>query len=58
MLWGGYGLVSYFVLAYTRGIFHDYYVSALAPPIAALVGIGVALALRSGKWARFSLLPL
>ena len=50
VLWGGYGLVSYFVLAYTRGIFHDYYVSALAPPIAALVGIGVALALRSGKW--------
>ena len=46
----GYGVVSYFVLAYTHGIFHDYYVSALAPPIAALVGIGVALALRSGKW--------
>jgi 4-amino-4-deoxy-L-arabinose transferase-like glycosyltransferase len=50
VLWGGYGVVSYFVLAYTHGIFHDYYVSALAPPIAALVGIGVALALRSGKW--------
>jgi 4-amino-4-deoxy-L-arabinose transferase-like glycosyltransferase len=50
VLWGGYGVVSYFVLAYTHGIFHDYYVSALAPPIAALVGIGVALVLRSGKW--------
>ncbi len=50
VLWGGYGVVSYFVLAYTHGIFHDYYVSAFAPAIAALVGIGLALALRSGRW--------
>jgi 4-amino-4-deoxy-L-arabinose transferase-like glycosyltransferase len=50
VLWGGYGFVSYLVLAYTHGIFHDYYVSALAPALAALVGIGVALSLRSGRW--------
>jgi 4-amino-4-deoxy-L-arabinose transferase-like glycosyltransferase len=50
VIWGGYALVSYFVLAYTHGIFHDYYVSALAPALAALVGIGVALALRGGQW--------
>ena len=50
VLWGGYAVVSYFVLAYTHGIFHDYYVSALAPAIAALVGIGVALARRGGQW--------
>ncbi len=49
VLWGGYALVSYFVLAYTRGIFHDYYVSALAPALSALVGIGVVLVRRSGR---------
>jgi 4-amino-4-deoxy-L-arabinose transferase-like glycosyltransferase len=49
VLWGVYGLVSYFVLAYTQGIMHDYYVSALAPALAALIGIGVALARRSGR---------
>jgi 4-amino-4-deoxy-L-arabinose transferase-like glycosyltransferase len=49
VLWGGYALVSYLVLAYTRGIFHDYYVSALAPPLSALVGIGVVLARRCGR---------
>jgi 4-amino-4-deoxy-L-arabinose transferase-like glycosyltransferase len=51
VLWGGYALVSYFVLAYTRGIFHDYYVSALAPALSALVGIGVVLARRNGRVA-------
>ena len=60
VLWGGYALVSYFVLAYTQGLFHDYYVAALAPAIAALVGVGVALArrarLRSTPWVVVALL--
>jgi len=51
VLWGGYALVSYLVLAYTQGLFHDYYVAALAPAIAALVGVGVALARRAGRGA-------
>ena len=49
VLWGGFALVSYFVFAYTQGIFHDYYVSAFAPAVAALLGIGVALARRAGR---------
>ncbi len=49
VLWGGYGLVGYLVLSYTHGVFHDYYVSAFAPAIAALVGIGVAMARRADR---------
>ena len=50
MLWGGYGLVGYLVLAYTHGVFHDYYVAAFAPAVAALVGIGVAMSSRARHW--------
>ncbi len=50
VLWGGFGLVSYLVFAYTQGIFHDYYVCVFAPAVAALLGIGVALAHRAGRW--------
>ena len=50
VLWGGYGLVSYLLFAYTHGLFHDYYVSALAPAVAALVGIGIEMARRAGRW--------
>jgi len=49
VLWGGFGIVSYLVFAYTQGVFHDYYVCAFAPAVAALVGIGVALARRAGR---------
>jgi 4-amino-4-deoxy-L-arabinose transferase-like glycosyltransferase len=49
VMWGGYALVAYFVFAYTHGVFHDYYVSAFAPAVAALVGIGVAMAQRAGR---------
>jgi 4-amino-4-deoxy-L-arabinose transferase-like glycosyltransferase len=40
ILWGGWLLVSgvFFSVA---GFFHEYYLSMLAPPLAALVGIGV-----------------
>jgi 4-amino-4-deoxy-L-arabinose transferase-like glycosyltransferase len=51
VMWGGYALVAYFVFAYTHGVFHDYYVSAFAPAAAALVGIGVAMARRTGRRA-------
>ncbi len=40
LLWGGWLLVTGLVLSYASGIIHAYYTVQLAPPIAALVGIG------------------
>ena len=51
ILWAGAGIVSYFVFAYTQGTFHNYYVAAFAPAVAALVGIGVELVSRGGRSA-------
>ncbi len=51
LIWGGLGIVSYFVFAYTQGTFHNYYVAAFAPAVAALVGIGVELVRRGGRGA-------
>jgi 4-amino-4-deoxy-L-arabinose transferase-like glycosyltransferase len=42
-LWGGWLLVTDVVFSLMRGIFHGYYTVALAPPIAALIGIGAAV---------------
>ena len=55
LLWGGWVLVTGLVFSYMNGIIHPYYMVALAPGIAALVGIG-AMALwrprpRSGSGA-------
>ncbi|WP_019634517.1 glycosyltransferase family 39 protein [Actinomadura atramentaria] len=41
-LWGGWLLVTGGVFSLMRGIFHEYYTVALAPAVAALVGIGGA----------------
>jgi 4-amino-4-deoxy-L-arabinose transferase-like glycosyltransferase len=43
LLWGGWLLVTGLVFSFMQGIFHAYYTVALAPAIAALVGIGAAL---------------
>ncbi len=51
LIWGGLGIVSYFVFAYTQGTFHNYYVAAFAPAVAALIGIGFALVARGGRAA-------
>lgn len=51
VIWGGLGIVSYFVFAYTQGTFHNYYVAAFAPAVAALVGIGFELVRRGGRIA-------
>ncbi len=51
ILWAGVGIVSYFVFAYTQGTFHNYYVAAFAPAVAAFVGIGVELVCRGGRVA-------
>ncbi|WP_127481096.1 ArnT family glycosyltransferase [Nocardioides pantholopis] len=43
LLWGGWLLVTGLTFSLMAGIFHAYYTVALAPAIAALVGIGAAL---------------
>jgi 4-amino-4-deoxy-L-arabinose transferase-like glycosyltransferase len=40
LLWGGWTIVTAAVFSFAQGIFHPYYTVALAPGIAALVGIG------------------
>jgi 4-amino-4-deoxy-L-arabinose transferase-like glycosyltransferase len=42
LLWGGWLVVAGLVLSFMSGISHTYYVVALTPAIAALVGIGAA----------------
>ncbi|MGE0214930.1 MAG: ArnT family glycosyltransferase [Mycolicibacterium sp.] len=42
LLWGGWLLVTAVVFSFMDGIIHPYYTVALAPAVAALVGIGVA----------------
>ena len=42
MLWGGWLSVTGLVFSYAQGIIHPYYNVALAPAVAALVGIGAA----------------
>ncbi len=47
LLWGGWLLVTGLVFSYMNGIIHPYYSVALAPAIAALVGIGAVAAWRT-----------
>jgi 4-amino-4-deoxy-L-arabinose transferase-like glycosyltransferase len=55
--WGGWLVVTGLTFSLMAGIFHAYYTVALAPAIAALVGIGGALVWqrRGSVWARFVL---
>jgi 4-amino-4-deoxy-L-arabinose transferase-like glycosyltransferase len=55
VLFGVWALAMTVVFSSQRGIFHNYYVSALAPAIAALAGIGFVMLVR---WARHSLTGL
>lgn len=43
LAWGGALLITVLVFSYMQGIFHEYYTVALAPFVAALVGMGVAV---------------
>ncbi|CAM5503818.1 hypothetical protein SAVIM338S_03661 [Streptomyces avidinii] len=43
LAWGGALLITGLVFSYMQGIFHEYYTVALAPFVAALVGMGVAV---------------
>jgi 4-amino-4-deoxy-L-arabinose transferase-like glycosyltransferase len=47
LLWGGWTLITGLVFSFMSGTMHPYYTVALAPGIAALVGIGAA-----APWAR------
>jgi 4-amino-4-deoxy-L-arabinose transferase-like glycosyltransferase len=42
IVWGGWLLVTMLVFSLMAGIFHEYYTVALAPAVAALVGMGAA----------------
>lgn len=46
-IWGGWLVVTAAVFSYMNGIVHPYYTVALAPAIAALVGIGATLLWRN-----------
>ena len=50
-LWSGWALAYGIVFSAAGGIFHAYYLSALAPPLAALAGIGCILLWRRGPAA-------
>lgn len=43
LAWGGALLITAVVFSFMQGIFHEYYTVALAPCIAALVGMGIAV---------------
>jgi 4-amino-4-deoxy-L-arabinose transferase-like glycosyltransferase len=60
IVWGGWLLVTGLVFSFASGIIHPYYTVALAPAIAALVGLGVAelWRARAEESARWSLAAL
>ncbi|WP_371548590.1 glycosyltransferase family 39 protein [Streptomyces sp. NBC_00554] len=62
MLWGGWFVLHYLTFALAEGTFHPYYVTAMAPGIAALAGIGGVMlyrAFREGSAAKWGwVLPL
>ncbi|MER6124666.1 glycosyltransferase family 39 protein [Streptomyces sp. NPDC001795] len=57
LAWGGSLLMTVVVFSYMAGIFHQYYTVALAPYIAALVGMGVTVLWeeRSKTWVSLTL---
>jgi 4-amino-4-deoxy-L-arabinose transferase-like glycosyltransferase len=62
IVWGGWLLVTAATFSYMKGTIHPYYTVALAPAIAALVGIGAVMLWRrrgqAGGWAAYALLAL
>ncbi|HMA07194.1 MAG TPA: hypothetical protein VKP68_05020, partial [Ramlibacter sp.] len=43
LLWTGWAVTYAVAFSFAAGVFHTYYVAALAPPLAALAGIGASL---------------
>jgi 4-amino-4-deoxy-L-arabinose transferase-like glycosyltransferase len=60
LLWGGWALVHIAVFSSQKGIFHPYYVSALAPAIAALAGAGAVVLWKRAisSWSAFAALAV
>lgn len=54
VLWAGWALLYGWVFSIAQGTFHAYYTAAMAPAVAALVGVGVAsvvvLGARDRRW--------
>ena len=53
VVWGGWALTYAVIFSFAGGVFHTYYLSVLAPPLAALSGIGCAALwrrFRDGSW--------
>jgi 4-amino-4-deoxy-L-arabinose transferase-like glycosyltransferase len=51
LIWGGWLLITGAVFSFAAGIIHSYYTVALAPAVAALVGVGaVTLWEQRGRW--------
>ena len=48
LLWGGWLVVTALVFSYMNGIIHAYYTVALAPALAAVIGIGAMVLWRHG----------
>ncbi|MDX3246568.1 ArnT family glycosyltransferase [Streptomyces sp. ME18-1-4] len=57
LVWGGSLLITMVVFSYMAGIFHQYYTVALAPYLAAVIGMGAGLLWekRSEIWASITL---
>jgi 4-amino-4-deoxy-L-arabinose transferase-like glycosyltransferase len=57
---GGWFAIEFLVLSYSKGIVHPYYISALAPAAAAMIGAGVSAfaAFAQARDPRALLLPL
>ncbi|MFJ9719534.1 ArnT family glycosyltransferase [Streptomyces sp. NPDC101213] len=57
LVWGGSLLITTVVFSYMAGIFHQYYTVALAPYLAAVIGMGTGLlwGRRSETWASLTL---
>ncbi|MDX3803798.1 ArnT family glycosyltransferase, partial [Streptomyces sp. AK04-3B] len=57
MLWGGWFVLHYLTFALAEGTFHPYYVTAMAPGVAALAGAGGVMSYRAfreraaAKWS-------
>lgn len=49
--WGGWAATTFVAFSFASGVLHNYYVSLLAPALAALVGIGAAVLVRGGRTA-------
>ncbi|MGW0335984.1 ArnT family glycosyltransferase [Streptomyces sp. NPDC003011] len=43
LLWGGWFVLHYLTFALAEGTFHPYYVTAMAPGVAALAGVGAVM---------------